>query len=704
MFSPDSRFLVVAGHEKPGPGSGHPTLLIAKLAEARVVARLPSGGDWAIGPAGKVLVVSETTGDQPALRAYALATGRQIGEFTSPIPDFFPSFTGGGNSLPTAVAPDDRVMAVPLLKGSSRRREWKLCVWHFDDGRATSIPIDGNWEPSTFGIEGWLHFNAAATRLAILLSRKTGQAGPNADRHVIELWDLAGPSRLMSTADTAPELDGHPPRLSFNPAQSVFVTYHGTQNNPDGIGAIVWETSTGRVLTRFKASAMGPRVGAGDGDYLRGYENNMTTLTSISTREVRAVPGQYEYFFGVPGLRTAVSRGTTRTQAGRVTRVQPNVTLTDLETGRTRAVLTGEGELPTAWDAGGKLLSRPFSPDGKRVATQTLLGSRALNVWEVETGRLLRSVPSFNAPLDNAHFSPDGRRLAFNLNDRFRVLDIETGRVVAIDDRPGHRRAIRAVDISPDGALVASAGDDAAVCLWQAKTGRFVAMLEEETNPIAAIAFSPDGRSLAARAATGRVRAWRLDRTRAGDRIKVVAAPAWDTTSLGSAAGASATSGPVFVSQGRLVAFGAGDGTVLLRNAANGRIERALKPESGKAAATALSVGPDRQRLAAADAEGIIRVWDLSAETPSARLVTGQETIRSISIAGNSLAVAGDSLDLWDVERGERLVTLEADARSVNCLELSADGRILASGDDRKVNVRDIHELRNLLAEIELGW
>jgi WD40 repeat protein len=338
-------------------------------------------------------------------------------------------------------------------------------------------------------------------------------------------------------------------------------------------------------------------------------------------------------------------------------------------------------------------------------------------VWEVETGKLLRTVPLHNASdrsvrngisifrskITHAHFSPDGKRLAFNLNDRFRVLDIETGRLVAID-RPGHRAAIRAVDVSPDGALVVSASDDAAVCLWEARGGRFAAMLEEEANPIAAVAFSPDGRSLAGRAATGRVRVWQLERTQTADRIKVTATPAWDTTSLGPAAGASVTSGPVFVSQGRLVAFGAADGTISLRDTADGQIERIFKPESGKAAVTALSVRPDGQRLASANAEGTVHIWDLSAEAPPTRLATERGEIRALAFAANTLAVAGRSLELWDVDRGERLVTLQADARTVNCLGLSADGRILALGDDKKVALRDLDELRHLLGEIELGW
>ena len=70
-----------------------------------------------------------------------------------------------------------------------------------------------------------------------------------------------------------------------------------------------------------------------------------------------------------------------------------------------------------------------------------------LNVWDVETGKPVRSVPLPNAlyslrsalggftqqgtNVTDVHFTPDNKKLSLNLNDRFRVLDVESGRMVA---------------------------------------------------------------------------------------------------------------------------------------------------------------------------------------------------------------------------------------------------------------------------------
>ncbi len=134
-----------------------------------------------------------------------------------------------------------------------------------------------------------------------------------------------------------------------------------------------------------------------------------------------------------------------------VSQQQEHVNFMDLETGRTLADLRDQDALPGAVTA-----------DGKRLAIRSRRGPDAVNVWEIETGKLLRSIrlynasdrsvansmPIFKREITDVHFSPDGRRLSFNINDRFRVLDIESGRLVAID-RPGHRAAIRGVDIAP---------------------------------------------------------------------------------------------------------------------------------------------------------------------------------------------------------------------------------------------------------------
>jgi WD40 repeat protein len=687
-FSPDSRFLVAGAEGNPGPAKEELTLLIADVAAARVVARPRGGSQWAIGPAGKTLFVYDPAGAEPALHAYELATGRPIGEFTAARPALTDA-----HHLSSWIAPDDRRIAIPIAVGAGPQARLKFLIWQLD--KAETIAID--WSGANALDDLTTSFNADGTRLVISGPEKKGDSAPQqrpftmiVRRHVIELWDLAGPRRLMSTASAAPDLTLGRPWMLFHPRRAAFATFHDPSKNPDGIGAILWETATGRVIRRYRGFA---RPESGEVDSFPMDDKAQFRMISLETGEALALPGipaPLHSFGGPARLRTAVSsssKGTTLTDPATGRKrgvVTTSLVLTDLETGRTRAVLPERGS-PVA-----------FTADGKRLATKD---ETVLNVWEVETGKLLRSAKLASARIGRVQFSPDGRRLAFDANGRFRVLDIASGRLVTTD-RPGHRAAIRAVDLSSDGALVTSAGDDATVCLWEAATGRFVAMLEELDDPIAVVAISPDGHSLAARAATSRMQVWRLDRKESGSPIAIVATPAWESMTLGTAV----TLGPVFLAGGRLVAFGTADGGILLREAASGRAERTLQPESGRAPVVALAARPDGERLASADAEGVVHLWDLSAAGPPLRLATGQGTIRAMALGANLLAVAGDSLELWDADAGQRLVTLQANARAVNCLEISADGRLLAAGVEKEVTVRDLDELRRLMAGLELGW
>src|SRR5262249_2318927 len=69
---------------------------------------------------------------------------------------------------------------------------------------------------------------------------------------------------------------------------------------------------------------------------------------------------------------------------------------------------------------------------------------------------------------------------------------------------------VRSVTFSPDGRLMAAAGADGVVCLWDAKTQQPLGQLEGHTGEVAAVAFTPDGATLASAGADGSVRLWNV--------------------------------------------------------------------------------------------------------------------------------------------------------------------------------------------------
>src|SRR5437868_2821211 len=72
----------------------------------------------------------------------------------------------------------------------------------------------------------------------------------------------------------------------------------------------------------------------------------------------------------------------------------------------------------------------------------------------------------------------------------------------------GHRGKLRAVVYSPDGSLLATAGDAGIAKLWDAAIGSELATIRqpEGKQRVSQLAFSPDGKLLAT--ATERVRLW----------------------------------------------------------------------------------------------------------------------------------------------------------------------------------------------------
>ncbi|QDV37932.1 DUF1549 domain-containing protein [Tautonia plasticadhaerens] len=159
-----------------------------------------------------------------------------------------------------------------------------------------------------------------------------------------------------------------------------------------------------------------------------------------------------------------------------------------------------------------------FSPDGSKLAVSGGNPGRMgeVQIWEVESGRLLRSVPVTYDTVYGASWSPDGTRVAFGGADNtVRAIDAETGEEVLY--LLAHEDWALDTVSSKDGSHLISVGRDMAVKLFEVETRRFVDNITSITpgalkGGVNAVARHPDRDEIVVGGSDGVPKLYRVER------------------------------------------------------------------------------------------------------------------------------------------------------------------------------------------------
>ena len=153
----------------------------------------------------------------------------------------------------------------------------------------------------------------------------------------------------------------------------------------------------------------------------------------------------------------------------------------------------------------GKLIER------SEIASSSASTDRTLRVWDLETGRLARTLAGHADWVNTVAVTPDGHRAISASSDHtLRVWDLETGQ--SVHQLAGHADVVNAAAITPDGLCVVSGSSDGTLRVWDLESGRSVRTLAGHTGWVTAVVVTPDGRRAISASADHTLRIWDLAR------------------------------------------------------------------------------------------------------------------------------------------------------------------------------------------------
>ncbi|QLE49645.1 protein kinase [Nostoc sp. C057] len=223
-----------------------------------------------------------------------------------------------------------------------------------------------------------------------------------------------------------------------------------------------------------------------------------------------------------------------------------------------------------------------------------------IKLWDVNTGKEIRTLTGHTNWVNSVAFSPDGKFLVSGSADcTIKLWQVNTG--IEIQTLTGHSDSVSSIAYSPrtatttnsqDRQLVASGSNDYTVKLWQLYTGRNIYTLTGHSFFINCIAFSHDAEMIASGSGDNTIKLWHVN---TGREIRTLSGHSDSVWSV------------AFSQDRQFLASGSWDNTIKLWHLHSGREISTLTGHSSYVRCVAFS--PDGQTLVSGSDDDTIKIW-----------------------------------------------------------------------------------------------
>jgi WD40 repeat protein len=532
-----------------------------------------------------------------------------------------------------------------------------------DGGTVLSVGSEGSvrcWETAT-GRERW-HFGVEGGDGDQVVITPDGRVVVSWTGHVIRVWDPAA-GKLLRELQVEGEEVSH---VQVGPDGQMLATV--VKGGEEKSWVELWNLRTGKkVRTIVPALPKGKQKGFHFG-----------RLFFAAGGKVLAVPGQYgeedtAYRFWDVGTATELAGLTPYPHIDEFPPLSPNgKLLVALAKGRPKSTVvrlldaaTGKELRRLRPPLTEEVVGTRFSPDCRTVAVVEGLGQ--VRLWDVSTGKALPLPTEKSYRVWSLVFAPDSQMVAVEDSETVRLFQVATGKLV-------HE------------LKTASPEDE-----FPRQTGGPTPTFPVALNP--GVAFSPDGKLVAARANYNLIRRWKVA---TGEEL----AP-------GPAGHEQRVCAVGVTPDGRTAGSVSGDGTLRLWDLAKSRVRQVLPLPWGEdydgrrprySGRYCVAFTPDSLTVAATSPFNMVRLWDVATGKKRLQFEVVDGGVHSLVFApdGNQFFTGGtNGVVCWDAHSGKRIRQMAKpeqpdpgpgiiDNRSPPALTVSPDGRLLAAAGTRQ--------------------